>query len=482
VGTKEEIDALDASAHIGRGALAVTTVCLHGVGALVTVLVSIGEPAIGAALGIPEIRDNRLTEAFMAAQVCLLPITGRLIAAWGVVAVLRRCSLGFIGAALTTVVVAAIPSLCSLESLSLLLVLQGVFAAPLTPATQALIVRTYPEAQRTRGLALWAIGQYAGFVAGALLAGWIVENFAWQSLFAIAPLVAAIPLPFLRSEIRFLKSNPRALRSTAGTTLVTGALVLAIAAPLLARRAPELARMVAVLAAVVGLFAFELGRPRAQPRISHELGHASLRTLGDRWFALAATLTLGIQALTTGQFEVLLLSGPLGVPAEVVSTRTLVGGLTQIGAAALVGYLLGRTWLRAAIAACLLVMAAGTAAYATYVPGVAEWTMLWTRIVVGIGAGAAMPALATAAFRYLPPGLTAQGATIFAVANSLGVFLGLVLLDTVFATARSLGEGQVGAYHTIIGVEAAGLLALLVLTVALRPRPSAEISGSARRG
>lgn len=474
MGTKVESDVRDVveegkRAPIGRVAVGVITVCLHAVGALVTVLVSIGEPAIGRALGIPEIRDNRLTEAFMAAQVCLLPITGRLIAAWGVAAVLRRCSLGFIAAAIATVAVASSPTLRSLDSLVLLLVLQGMFAAPLTPATQALVVRTYPEAARTRGLALWAIGQYAGFVVGALLAGWIVENVAWQSLFAIAPVVAAIPLPFLRRDLRLHTKNPRALRSVAAGAIVALGICLAVAAPFLAETAVDAARIATGMAALVGLFAFELARPGGR-RLPPDLGRASLRTIGDRWFAVAAALTLGVQAFTTGQFEVLLLQGPLDVPAELVSLRTLVGGLTQIGAAAAVGYLLGRGWLRAAIAVSLLVMAVGTATYATYVPGVGDATLLWTRVVVGLGGGAAMPVLATVAFRHLPTALTPQGATIFAVANSLGVLAGLILLDTVFAIATGAGQTELAAYHTIIDVEAAGLLALLFLTLLLRPR------------
>lgn len=449
-------------------AVVVATLCLHAVGSLVTVLIAIGEPAIGAALGVPEIEDNRLGEAFVAAQVCLLPLSSRLIAAWGVLAVLRRCAAGFILAAVATICVAWTPALASLPSLALLLALQGVCAAPLTPATQALVVRSFPEPGRTRGLAIWAIGQSLGFSLGALLAGWIVERFAWQLLFAVSPLVALIPLPLLRSDVHFPRLNPRAVRSRPALTLASSALLLAAVAALLAHAHPDLARVIAGLAAFAGLFAFEVFLPRAI-RLAHEFRRPSLRTLQDRWFALAAALTVGIQALTTGQFEVLLLAGPLDVPAEVVSTRTLIGGLTQVVAAAAAGYLLARAWLRAAIAGSLVVMAAGTAGYLLYLPGVDEWTLLWTRIVVGLGAGLATPALASAAFRNLPDQLTAQGATVFAVATSLGVLVGLVLLDTVFTAAQALlGVDALRAYLIVIQVEAVGLLALLTLTLPLR--------------
>lgn len=464
--------------HLRPFAIAVAALCLHAVGALVTVLIGIGEPAIGAALGVPEIEDNRLGEAFVAAQVCLLPLSSRLIAAWGVLVVLRRCAAGFVAASVLTLLVAWSPSLASLPAISLLLALQGVCAAPLTPATQALVVRSYPEARRPRGLAIWAIGQYLGFSSGALLAGWIVEHAAWQLLFAVSPIVALLPLPLLRGEHHFHRLNPRALRSRPGLTLAVLALLLAAVAALLLHDHPELARIVAIGAALAGLFAFELLLPRAL-RLLHEFRRPSLRTLRDRWFALAAALTLGIQALTTGQFEVLLLSGPLGVPAEAVATRTLIGGLAQIAAAAAFGAFLGRTWLRAAIACSLVVMAAGTAGYLLYRPGVDEWTLVWTRVVVGLGAGLATPALASAAFRNLPEQLTGQGATIFAVATSLGVLAGLVTLDTVFTGAqRFLGVDALRGYLIVIQVETVGLLALLGLTLPLRAEPERDAARS----
>lgn len=467
-------------ARLGRFAVGVATVCLHAVPALVTVLVSIGEPAIAQALGISEIHANHLGEAFIGAQVCTLPLSSRLITAWGIVAVLRRCGVGFVLAALATALVAASPTLRSQGVLSLLLVLQGICAAPLTPATQALVVHSYPGALRTRGLAIWAIGQYLGFAVGALLAGWIVEQLTWPLLFVVAPLVAILPLPFLDLDAHLHDRNPRAIRSGPAVALVFGTVAAAIA--LVAIPAPDLARALAAGAALTALFAFELSLPR--PRIlAHELRRPSLATLRNRWFALAAALTLGVQALTTGQFEVLLLSGPLGVPPEIVSLRTLVGGLTQIAAAAVAGYLLGRTWLRAAIAVSLVAMAAGTATYLFYVPGVDEATQIWTRVLVGLGAGLSTPALATAAFEYLPERLTAQGATIFAIATSLGVLVGLIVLDTVYAAAKDLLDADaLLAYHVVIQAETVGLAALMVLTLPLRsPKGPLDTSSDERR-
>jgi MFS family permease len=131
--------------------------------------------------------------------------------------------------------------------------------------------------------------------------------------------------------------------------------------------------------------------------------------------------------------------------------------------------LLGQSRLRAAIALALVVMAGGTAGYLLYVPGVGMGTLLWTRVVVGLGVGIATPALASAAFRHLSKDLTAQGATLFAVATSLGVLAGLVVLDAVLAAAKQLlGLDPLHAYLFVIVVEAAGLAALLLLVIPLR--------------
>ncbi|MCM0621406.1 MFS transporter [Nocardioides bruguierae] len=64
--------------------------------------------------------------------------------------------------------------------------LQGVAAATLMPSTLALIRALFPDAaRRTRAVAIWAAGAYAGAAAGPAVGGLLLEHFWWGSVFLV---------------------------------------------------------------------------------------------------------------------------------------------------------------------------------------------------------------------------------------------------------------------------------------------------------
>lgn len=71
---------------------------------------------------------------------------------------------------------------------------QGVAAATLMPSTLSLIRELFPDAEyRTRAVALWAAGAYAGAAAGPLVGGALLEHFWWGSVFVInIPIVVVL--------------------------------------------------------------------------------------------------------------------------------------------------------------------------------------------------------------------------------------------------------------------------------------------------
>jgi EmrB/QacA subfamily drug resistance transporter len=76
-------------------------------------------------------------------------------------------------------------------------VLQGIAAALLTPASLALIGATFPKAERTAAIGVWAAASALTSAAGPVLGGLLTERFGWQAVFWINPPLAAIAIVLL---------------------------------------------------------------------------------------------------------------------------------------------------------------------------------------------------------------------------------------------------------------------------------------------
>jgi EmrB/QacA subfamily drug resistance transporter len=88
-------------------------------------------------------------------------------------------------------------------------VLQGIAAALLTPASLALIGATFPNAERTAAIGVWAAASSLTSAAGPVLGGLLTERFGWQAVFWINPPLAAIAIVLL---IEFAPADLREVR------------------------------------------------------------------------------------------------------------------------------------------------------------------------------------------------------------------------------------------------------------------------------
>ncbi|MET8853201.1 MFS transporter [Amycolatopsis sp. NPDC004625] len=82
----------------------------------------------------------------------------------------------------------------------------GVAGATLMPSTLALITNMFPDGrQRGKAISIWATCQFAGGAAGPVFAGFLLQHFAWGSVFLVAVPAVVVLLaagPFLLPEFR----------------------------------------------------------------------------------------------------------------------------------------------------------------------------------------------------------------------------------------------------------------------------------------
>lgn len=71
----------------------------------------------------------------------------------------------------------------SLDQMVLARVGQGFFGAPLVPVSQALVIAAFPEQERSRAMAIWAMGVIFGPIIAPTLGGYLTEHLGWRWIF-----------------------------------------------------------------------------------------------------------------------------------------------------------------------------------------------------------------------------------------------------------------------------------------------------------
>ena len=69
--------------------------------------------------------------------------------------------------------------------------LMGVGAAAIMPATLSILTNIFPKEERPKAIAIWAATAGMGIAIGPISGGFLIENFAWSSIFLVnLPIVA----------------------------------------------------------------------------------------------------------------------------------------------------------------------------------------------------------------------------------------------------------------------------------------------------
>jgi DHA2 family multidrug resistance protein len=73
----------------------------------------------------------------------------------------------------------------NLQSLVVFRILQGIGGGALQPISQSILLETFPPKQHGMAMALFGIGIMFGPIVGPLLGGWITDNWSWHWIFFI---------------------------------------------------------------------------------------------------------------------------------------------------------------------------------------------------------------------------------------------------------------------------------------------------------
>src|SRR5580658_1055410 len=324
---------------------------------------------------------------------------------------------------------AAAMAVSSANTLIFLRGLIGLGAALVMPATLSTITGTFPPAERTRAVGIWAGVAGGSSVLGLLCTGVLLEWFSWRAAFAVNVVLAAVAIA---GTIRFVpeSSQPGAPRvDTGGALLATIGLVALVFSIIEAPDAGWLAvrtlgGVAAGLAALAGFVLFERRQrhPLLDPHLfSNRRLSAGTVSILIQFFAFFGFTFVSLQYLqgVRGYSPLLAALAVLPLTAAMMPTSRLTGALVS------------RFGARAVCVTGLLLCAAGLAVISRVGTGTPYWLLLAGLVPLGTGMGAAMTPATAAITEALPRSQQGVGSALNDLSREVGGALGTAVLGSV---------------------------------------------------
>lgn len=331
--------------------------------------------------------------------------------------------------------------------------LMGVGAAAIMPATLSILTSIFTDPrERARAIGIWTGVSGLGVAVGPTLSGWLLEDFAWPSVFLVNLPIIAVALfsgrrlvpPSRSPRVRRL-DIPGALLSLAGVVALTYGLI----------EAPErgwtsAATLGTLGAAAVLLAAFVVVELRTvEPMVP-------LRVFSNRRFSAAsASLTAVFFALFGTLFLLTqILQMVLGYSTLIAGISALPFALTLGIASPLSAGIAQRVGSKLPVVGGLSLMAGGLAFMATASAGSGYVHYLIATVLIAAGMGLTMAPATEAVMGALPPDQAGVGSAVNDTTRELGGVLGVAVLGSVASSAyaHKLAGGLAGlpeqARHT----------------------------------
>lgn len=163
-------------------ALAITSIAL-ALGTFMQVLdgtiANVSLPTIAGNLGVSTDNGTWVITSFAVANGVTVPLTGWLMARFGVVRTFTVSVFAFTAASFLCGIAWSLPSLIGFR------ILQGAVSGPMIPGSQALLIAIFPAHKRGTALSIWSMTTLSAPVLGPVMGGYISDNYHWGWIFLI---------------------------------------------------------------------------------------------------------------------------------------------------------------------------------------------------------------------------------------------------------------------------------------------------------
>ncbi|NUU24389.1 MAG: multidrug efflux MFS transporter [Streptomycetaceae bacterium] len=351
-------------------------------------------------------------------------------------------------------------------------VLQGVGGGLLTPVGMAMMMRTFPPAERIRASRVLVTPTALAPVLGPIIGGLLVDHASWHWVFYMNIPVGAAALVFGALFLREEKQSGVGPFDLPGFLLAGAGLASVLYA--LTEGAQEGWTSPVILGTGLGGLVLLAVLVVVETRAAHPM--LDLRLLRNRLFLTCTMVTVTSSAGFLGTVFVLpiLIQRARGMEATDSGLTTFPTAIGIIVATQLVSRYYPKVGPRRLTAAGLAGTAVTIALLALVGPGTNLWWVRADLFLTGLFLAHVFMPAQTAAFAAIPLPRMGAASTLFNVQRQLGAALGVAVLGSVLAgigTFSMTPQGprpEYSAYHWAFAV--AGLMAAVGVVFALLTR------------
>jgi len=162
-----------------RWVIAVSVMSATFMEVLDTTVVNVSLPHIAGSLSATIDESTWVLTSYLVANAIILPLAGWLA---GYIGRKRLLTIAVVGFTAASFACGLAPNLLSLVVFR---ILQGTFGGSLQPLSQAVLLETFPPAERGKAMAFWGLGIVVAPILGPVLGGWLTDSYSWRWVFYI---------------------------------------------------------------------------------------------------------------------------------------------------------------------------------------------------------------------------------------------------------------------------------------------------------
>ncbi len=315
-------------------------------------------------------------------------------------------------------------------------VLMGIGAAAIMPATLSILTSVFTNpAERAKAIGAWSAVAGLGVAIGPSAGGWLLEHFAWGSIFMVNLPIVAVALAAGRFVIPPSAGPRRKPLDPAGAVLSIAGLLAVVYAIIEAPQHGWLSGTTVGIAA--GGLVILAAWVAVELRSSHPM--VDLRVFANARFSAASfAVTMiffalfGWLFLFTQQMQFV-----LGYSALQAGVRTLPFAVAMAATSAVSAKLAARAGTKLSVAAGLAFMAAGFGLMTTSTVHTGYPFLALASVILAIGMGLAMAPATESIMGSLPPAQAGVGSAVNDTTREIGGAIGIAVMGSVASSVFS---------------------------------------------
>lgn len=337
----------------------------------------------------------------------------------------------------------------NLQSLIAFRVLQGIGGGGLVPISQSILLETFPPKQHGIAMAIFGVGIMFGPIVGPLLGGWITDSLSWHWIFFInipIGLISILMVLFFIIDPHYMKQTKMKIDYWGLFLLIVGLGCLQIVldkgqqedwfASHFITSLSIISALSLILFLFVELFAeHPVVNLKTFKNISFSTGNIVMFLAFFNLFGSIVLLPIYLQNL-------------MGYTATLAGLVLGPGGFATLFTMPIAGRLV--TKMNPKI---LLALGIATAAYATYLMAQFNlyadfYTVIWPRVVLGIGMGFLFIPLTTLTMSSVKKEDMANATGIFNLLRNLGGSFGVAFITTMLSRRAQFHQAHLTEHLT----------------------------------